>query len=461
MIAGFEKDNSRLLIVSDLLAFGAAWSIGSWSGFLTPVSDVSGSALVLGLGLLWGMVLAVNGAYRFSGGGRQIFSILRGSAVFALLTIVLAPFGGAAIPGNKFLALALVAGSMTFVFRKTVAPVLRFLAGNRGPRRILVAGEGATADHIETKFRSDVYQVKRWKAALVNGQYPSNGAGADAFKTALREFNPHEVIIVVGKIPQKSIDSLTQACRDLGITWQFAPDLAELGFPNLQIALVDGVPLLATKGSAFEGLNLRIKQLMDLALGLILLMVAAPIMILCWIFIRLDSPGPAIIRQPRLGYKGRIFNIYKFRSMHQNVTDAAHRAYIQQCIQDQAYTNGEAVKKVFKITNDKRVTRVGRVLRRYSLDELPQIFNILKLEMSLVGPRPSLAYELESYEDWHKERLDAVPGLTGLWQVSGRSLLSFNDMVRLDVEYLQNWTPAEDVRLIVRTIPAIFRGTGL
>jgi lipopolysaccharide/colanic/teichoic acid biosynthesis glycosyltransferase len=116
---------------------------------------------------------------------------------------------------------------------------------------------------------------------------------------------------------------------------------------------------------------------------------------------------------------------------------------------------------LFKIVNDKRVTRVGAILRRYSLDELPQIFNVLKLEMSLVGPRPSLAYELESYQDWHKERLEAVPGLTGLWQTSGRSRLSFNDMVRLDLEYLRNWTPLQDLRLLVKTIPVIFRGTGV
>ena len=163
--------------------------------------------------------------------------------------------------------------------------------------------------------------------------------------------------------------------------------------------------------------------------------------------------------QRRIGQKGRIFDCYKFRTMYIGQHDSVHRDYAAKWISNLAYAHAEN-KETFKIVDDPRVTRVGRMLRRYSLDELPQLLNVLKGDMSLVGPRPALAYELEMYKDWHKERLQGIPGLTGLWQVAGRNQLSFDEMVKLDLEYLRNWSASQDLRLILKTVPSVLTGTG-
>ena len=204
------------------------------------------------------------------------------------------------------------------------------------------------------------------------------------------------------------------------------------------------------------GLSLRCKQGIDFVLALTLLLLAAPFMLVIWIAICCDSKGPGIIVQERVGYKGRPFKFYKFRTMYSNCDDRVHRTYIKDWMRNRPAKNTT----VFKIVNDRRVTRVGAILRRYSLDELPQLFNVLKFDMSLVGPRPALPYEVDDYATWHKQRFEGPPGLTGLWQVSGRNLLSFEDMVRLDIEYLRNWSIGLDLSLLVKTVPALLRGTG-
>jgi lipopolysaccharide/colanic/teichoic acid biosynthesis glycosyltransferase len=463
MISGIEKDSRRILAFSDGLAFVVACLMVSLARAFGPRSAVQPASmypLLLGVTLLWCLSLAAAGVYREPLNFRQAFiALLKGGVLCALLVWALAPVGWAVIPKNEFVALFSLAFALALLLRGTVGPGLMRLAGLPANVRVLVFGEGVAADHVEGTFRGRCgYNTLRWPAS--NGFKPSNGSGAISLTSFLDTFRPLEVIIV-GASLEHHRPELVHWCRKARIPWQFVPDLEVLGLPDAQANLVAGLPLLTPKSSAFTGLNLRLKQGIDLTLGGIMLIPAAPVMAAIWLLIRLDSKGPGIITQPRLGYQGKIFNLYKFRTMHHQVDDAVHRAYVQQWIGNEASTNGaKNGQKVFKLADDHRVTKLGRVLRRYSLDELPQIFNVLKLEMSLVGPRPCIAYEAASYQDWHKERLEAVPGLTGLWQVSGRNLLSFNDMVRLDVHYLRNWTPTQDLRLIVKTIPAILRGTG-
>jgi lipopolysaccharide/colanic/teichoic acid biosynthesis glycosyltransferase len=168
------------------------------------------------------------------------------------------------------------------------------------------------------------------------------------------------------------------------------------------------------------------------------------------ILVRLDSPGPILIPQQRVGAKGRTFTCYKIRSMYQ---DADRR------LADLLKTN-EAGGVIFKMRDDPRRTRVGRVIRKLSIDELPQFWSILTGEMSLVGPRPPFPHEVDQYEEWHKRRLSVTPGLTGLWQVSGRSDLPFDEMVMLDLYYIENWSLSLDLKIILRTIPTVISGRG-
>jgi exopolysaccharide biosynthesis polyprenyl glycosylphosphotransferase len=189
---------------------------------------------------------------------------------------------------------------------------------------------------------------------------------------------------------------------------------------------------------------------MDVTLALVALILLSPFLLLVAILIKLDSPGPVIYKQTRVGKQGKTFTFFKFRSMKTNADQLIEE------LQQYNETGGPT----FKISQDPRRTRVGKFIRRTSLDELPQLFNILSGHMSFVGPRPPIDREVEQYNDWHHRRLEVTPGLTGLWQVSGRSKLSFDDMVKLDIYYAENWSLWLDIKILIRTIPAVLKGEG-
>ena len=175
-----------------------------------------------------------------------------------------------------------------------------------------------------------------------------------------------------------------------------------------------------------------------------------PILLIILVLIKIDSPGPYLYRHKRVGYRGRYFDFYKFRTM------VANADVLLAKLQNQSDRQGP----VFKMTNDPRVTKFGRFLRRFSIDELLQLFNVLKGDMSLVGPRPQVLWEAAAYDDWAKRRLRVLPGITGLWQVSGRANLSYEEMIELDIYYIENWTPGLDIKILLKTVPAIFGKTG-
>jgi lipopolysaccharide/colanic/teichoic acid biosynthesis glycosyltransferase len=203
-----------------------------------------------------------------------------------------------------------------------------------------------------------------------------------------------------------------------------------------------------------------VKRAFDLAGATAGGLVLLPVFFFVSLGIKLTSRGPILFRQQRIGKGGKQFVFYKFRSMV-NGDDKRHREYFENFVRNGTKAGLDyRGRKVYKITDDPRVTPFGRFLRRTSLDEFPQLINVLKGEMSLVGPRPCLPYEWELYEDWQKTRLSATPGLTGLWQVTGRSNVTFHDMVMLDLYYIYNWSFLWDLKLIVRTIPVIMFGKG-
>jgi lipopolysaccharide/colanic/teichoic acid biosynthesis glycosyltransferase len=178
------------------------------------------------------------------------------------------------------------------------------------------------------------------------------------------------------------------------------------------------------------------------------------------ILIKLTSEGPVLFVQDRVGRDGSPFKFYKFRTMLVDNSDAEHRSFAAEFIKGRMMNDAEAKRPVFKLQNDPRVTSIGRFLRKTSLDELPQFINVLRGDMTLVGPRPPLAYELAHYKEWHRGRLTVKPGLTGLWQVSGRSTVPFDEMVMLDLYYIENWSLALDLKIIMRTVPVMLFGLG-
>ena len=184
-----------------------------------------------------------------------------------------------------------------------------------------------------------------------------------------------------------------------------------------------------------------------------------PFWLLIALLIKLDSKGPVFYKQERVGMDGRVFLFYKFRTMRPDADDATHREFQRRYIAGQPEVKlASDGRPVYKLQTDPRITRVGRWLRRLSLDELPQLLNVLRGDMSVVGPRPPIPYEVESYELWHRKRLDMKPGMTGLWQVSGRNRLPFDEMVRLDLFYIENWSLLLDLKIILKTLPVMLRG---
>jgi len=205
-----------------------------------------------------------------------------------------------------------------------------------------------------------------------------------------------------------------------------------------------------------------LKRSVDIIFSLLVLVLGFPFFLAIALLIKLTSKGPVFFKQERIGERGEVFVIYKFRTMRKGADDSIHREFTKNFILgkiDKTTLDGQKA-SVYKITKDPRITGIGNFLRKTSLDELPQFINILKGEMTIVGPRPPLPYEYEYYDEWHKLRLKVKPGLTGLWQVSGRSSVPFNEMVMLDLYYIENWSLMLDLKIILRTIPVMFRGAG-
>lgn len=200
-----------------------------------------------------------------------------------------------------------------------------------------------------------------------------------------------------------------------------------------------------------------VKRALDLTLSVLFLIAFAPVWLVIAAALKMDSRGPVLFRQARVGRNGETFMVYKFRSMHVNNDDAAHRKFVEAFMAAPSNSDGTGY---FKIKNDPRITRVGRILRKTSLDEMPQILNVLKGEMSIVGPRPALPWEVAQYEPWQRERLYALPGITGTWQVEGRSRVTFDEMMRMDISYVRAPSVWGDISLILRTVPAVLLGTG-
>jgi lipopolysaccharide/colanic/teichoic acid biosynthesis glycosyltransferase len=220
---------------------------------------------------------------------------------------------------------------------------------------------------------------------------------------------------------------------------------------------------IAAEAYAYSPLSVYeiFKGIIDRFLALVAIVLLSPAMVLIAICIKLDSKGSVIYRREQVGKNGRNFIAYKFRTMQTNNDDSEYKAYLVKYIKEnQPYKLDENGQAIYKVVNDPRVTRVGSLLRHSNLDELPQVFNVLKGEMSFVGPRPDIPFSVNMYEDWQYKRLTVTPGITGLWQVSGRKELSFEEMIRMDIEYIEERSLLLDAQIALRTIGVIFKGDG-
>jgi exopolysaccharide biosynthesis polyprenyl glycosylphosphotransferase len=270
--------------------------------------------------------------------------------------------------------------------------------------------------------------------------------------------------MILSRVSTTLRDELTfDQFNQVSISFHFFPDdwdHEQPGRPSNPMLYPD----LQTPGSGGRRSQLGVKRLMDIGGSALALIVLAPVLLAIAALVKLTSKGPVFFRQQRVGQYGQSFTFLKFRSMYVNNDASAHREFVTKMISSEQERGPQPVESkgaVYKMTNDRRITPIGKFLRRTSLDELPQFINVLRGEMSLVGPRPAIPYELAVYKTWHRRRvLEVKPGITGLWQVTGRSRVKFDDMVRLDLRYATSWTPWLDFKILMRTPMAVIKGSG-
>jgi len=333
---------------------------------------------------------------------------------------------------------------------------LAFRRRGVGIKRVLVVG-GSNA--LGRRIMHSI-ATERSQAARVVGfadLKPCDDFGRFRFLGTVREIDSivrqhliDEIVIALPDASDRERLEIIGHCRRENVSFWVVPDLYQIRLNRVDVDTVNGIPLMAVSRSRIRGWNLLVKRLIDVVVSVVGLILLSPTMAAISLAIKLDSPGPVLFRQTRIGKDGVPFTVLKFRSMRKDAEEKL----------DELLPLNEVAGPIFKMRDDPRVTRVGKLLRRSSLDELPQLINVLRGEMSLVGPRPPLPDEVAMYEDWHRRRLEASPGITGLWQVSGRSEIPFDEMVMLDIYYIENWSVGMDLNILLRTIPAVLTGGG-
>jgi len=279
---------------------------------------------------------------------------------------------------------------------------------------------------------------------------------------AIRDSGANEVIIADPQVNGDALFEVMIRCgRRRGVEFRIAPSLFNCLPRKTEIDQIGVLPMIRLFREPLSTGARLLKRASDLVIASLAIVLLFPLWLLIALIIKLDSKGPIFYVQERVGMDGRLFLLYKFRTMKAGVDSELHREYQRAFIAGKAEANlGDDEKPTYKLLADPRITGIGRLLRRTSLDEVPQLFNVLMGDMSVVGPRPPIPYEVEAYELWHRKRLDMKPGLTGLWQVSGRNRLQFDEMVRLDLFYIENWSLLLDLKIILRTGFVMFGGEG-
>jgi len=340
----------------------------------------------------------------------------------------------------------LVIGTLRASYEVVTADLWR-VAGVR--RRALLVGEGEQLISLRRAIGRgrggiDYEFIGVLGANGEAGGLPVLGRLAD-LEEILAEHRPDELIVGGSGLGEEQLLDLVEEAHRRGVKVRIAPTTAELLTQRAEYVPGQGIPLFELRPPVFAGLDWVVKRAFDLVVSTGLIVLASPFWVVIALAVKLNSPGPVFYRDRRIGLGEQEFGMFKFRSMYvdSNLRQAALEA------------SNEASGPLFKIKDDPRVTGVGGFLRRYSLDELPQVLNVLRGEMSLVGPRPLPLRDYVQLEDWHRKRYLVLPGMTGLWQVSGRIDLSFDDLVRLDFYYLENWSIWLDISILAKTLPAV------
>ncbi len=459
---------SNAVLLLDVVALLLAGLLAQWVRFGGEEASVHGlSYLAVGVdvAVLWVLALGFGRCYepRFLGTGSEEFTRVTNASVRVAAIVALICYGAKIDVARGFVAVVLPAGTVLLLLGRWVARMFLHRARKQGRalHRLVVVGAGVQVGDLVRQMRRE----PRAGLNVVGVCVPSQSGVFDlgdgttvpivgslsTVRAALVNVHADSVAVAASPgITSEAVRRLSYELEGTGVDLMVAPALTSVTGTRISIRPLAGLPLLHLDEPELTGGRKLLKGLFDRSVSLLLLLLLSPVLMALTVAIRLSSPGPAVFRQVRVGRAGRPFTVWKFRSMY---VDAEHR------LADLTALN-EHDGVLFKIRDDPRVTRVGRFLRRYSLDELPQLVNVLTGRMSLVGPRPPLPSEVERYEGHTRRRLLVKPGMTGLWQVSGRSDLSWDETVRLDLRYVESWSLGLDIALLARTVLTVFRGSG-
>ena len=433
----------RQLVYGDTdLAWGLLWRAGprEWLPFLAPITIL----VFLQAGLY-------GSRERRPGPGRVLASLV-------LVALIVLAFGlgtdykfttSGLIPTATVIC-ALTIGVLRAAYESITLELLRY-SGVR--RRAVLVGEGAALEHLSRTLGATRGGIAYdfLGAVSLTGVPGLDLLGAPGeISEVLRRLEPDELVLAEGELDERTVLDVVETAHRFGVRVRVAPKTTELLVQQGEYVPGQGVPLFELRPPVLTGAEWVLKRAFDIAVSVLVAVLGLPFWLVLALAIKLDSRGPVFYVDHRVGVGERDFPMFKFRTM----VSGAER------LQVELEELNEAGGALFKIRDDPRVTRVGGLLRRLSLDELPQVLNVLRGEMSLVGPRPLPLRDYRRLEDWHRQRYNVLPGITGLWQISGRSNLTFDDLVRLDFYYLESWSIWLDISIIVKTIPAVLGRRG-
>jgi exopolysaccharide biosynthesis polyprenyl glycosylphosphotransferase len=453
------------LVIGDMALVAAALVVAVVVRFGTEPSDAQTGGLSYALiaaatAVGWTLSLAVAGAYetRHLGTGAEEYKRVAVGTLQLWAAVAIGCYAAKLQVARGFVVVALPLGMLLLLTGRAVARrgLVAARARGRSLHRVIVVGDRRAVAGLAAELRRE----KAAGFAVVGACLPepvSRFRGSDELPVlgtledipAIIRAYGADTVAVASAVPPETVRRLSWDLEGSGVDLVVAPSVVDVAGPRVSVRPVAGLPLLHVDEPEFTGGKRVAKAVLDRMLAALALILLAPVLLSVALGIRLGSPGPALFRQVRIGRGGREFRVVKFRTMY---VDAERR---RAGLAARNETDG----LLFKILGDPRITRLGRLLRRTSIDELPQLLNVLRGDMSLVGPRP-LPVKDSDFTGDVRRRLLVRPGITGLWQVNGRSRLSWDDAVRLDLYYVENWSIALDVTILVRTVGAVLRGTG-
>lgn len=473
--------------------FVAAFLIRDGNAVLSPTAWAWSKSFVPYSGILYFVIpvtllaFLYNGVYRYYGAfsyTQELIKIFRSVAVSSLLTVAWAFLFRGGFSFREFSysrGVFLINFGLSLISFGALHVGIRFLQSQIRKNDVnliptIIVGTNKEAQRIVDELRHRKYLGYRVFGVLRCNDEPAGGTlainevssvpvlgGLDDLPGLIRSYQIREVIITDDSFDSHRLfDAMLGAGRSHKVEFRLAPSIFNLIPQKTSVDQIGVLPMVRLFTEPLTDAQRFLKRTSDVLIAAAACLVTAPLWLIIAVLIKLDSRGPIFFRQERVGMDGRVFLCLKFRTMKVDADEGLHRETYSKNIRGASEANaGDNGKPVFgKVPNDPRITRVGRSLRRMSLDELPQLINVLRGDMSVVGPRPPIPYEVKEYDIWHRKRLDMKPGITGLWQVSGRNRLTFEEMVKVDLYYIENWSLLLDMKIILLTLPAVWRDDG-